>query len=275
MSFVTKVLPGEPDSVSPGGGAEIRHIITSPPGDLTHAVCPAGYVAPTHHLPELDELYYVLAGEGEIWRETDARAGVTALRPGRWVQLPAGMRFQYRANCGSSLVFLVVVLPSWRPDLFHTLPEGLWPAGADDQAPPTSPADLVDHWMSGDLPWLPDDLALDGSEIRSLGSFDRGGLAHCSLRAGSTSRAVRHSTVSQIWYVIDGHGEMWRAAPDGDEEIVPLRGGIGIDIPAGTSFQFRATGVDPLRVVVLTMPRWPGPSEAVPVPGPWNGSTEL
>lgn len=88
--------------MSPGGGAEIRHILSSPPGDLTHAVCPAGHVSPTHQLPELDEAYFILAGEGEIWRGTDERSAVTRLRPGRWVQMPAGMRFQFRARRGAT-----------------------------------------------------------------------------------------------------------------------------------------------------------------------------
>jgi hypothetical protein len=42
MAFSTRVLPADPDAVSPGGGAEIRHLLTSPYGDLTHAVCRAG-----------------------------------------------------------------------------------------------------------------------------------------------------------------------------------------------------------------------------------------
>ena len=77
------LIAAEPDAVSPGGGAEVRHILSSPLGDLTHAVCRAGHVPPTHYLPELDEAYYVLAGEGEIWRTTDERTAVIALRPGR------------------------------------------------------------------------------------------------------------------------------------------------------------------------------------------------
>jgi mannose-6-phosphate isomerase-like protein (cupin superfamily) len=148
MSLSTRMLTDNADDVSPEGGAEIRHILASPQGDLTHAVCPAGQVAPAHHLPELHEQYYVLAGRGEIWRATAKREAVTALRPGRWVQMSAGTRFQYRANHGTSLVFLVVVLPSWRPELFHTDVEGAWHPGVDGQMSPTKAADLLAGWMS-------------------------------------------------------------------------------------------------------------------------------
>jgi mannose-6-phosphate isomerase-like protein (cupin superfamily) len=222
----------------------------------------------------MEEQYFVLAGQGEIWRATDEREAVTALRPGRWVQLPAGMRFQYRANFGTSLVFLVVVLPSWRADLFHTIPDGRWPPGVDDETPPTRADELVDGWMSGDLPDVPDYLAPDGSEIRLLGSLVKGNLTHCTLRGGTCSAPVRHRTVHEIWYVLEGHGELWRKLPDGQEEVVSLWPGIGVEIPTHTSFQFRATGADALRMILLTMPRWPGSTEAVlERVGRWPAST--
>jgi len=256
------ILAADPDAVSPGGGAEIRYVLASPLGELTHAVCRTGEVAPTHLLPELDEAYYVLAGEGEIWRSAAKREAVTALRPGRWVQMPAGTRFQYRANRGSSLVFLVVVLPRWRPELFHIVEDGPWRPGADDRVPPKEGPDLVDGWLSGDLPDAYDYLAPDGSEIRLLGTFDKGSLAHCTLQAGACSVPVRHRSVHEIWYVTEGHGEIWRASPGAAESVDLLWPGVGVDIARGTLFQFRATGAGPLELVILTMPRWPGASEA-------------
>jgi mannose-6-phosphate isomerase-like protein (cupin superfamily) len=238
-------------------------LVTSPGGDLTHAVCLAGGTSGVHHLPGLDEGYFVLAGTGEIWRATDDRDAVTALRPGRWVAMPAGMRFQFRANHGTPVVFLVVVLPSWREDLFHVVSGGVWEPGTQGREPPTDEADRDDTWLARDLPFAPDYLAPDGSEIRLLGSFDRGGLAHCTLHPGMTSSPVRHRTVHEIWFVMSGYGELWRSGPDG-EAVVSLWPGVGIEIAKGTAFQFRTTGAECLRIAILTMPRWPGPSEAEP-----------
>ena len=76
-----------PDANSPDGSAEIGNLLSSPQGDLTHAVCPAGAVSSVHELPELYEAYYILAVRGEIWRQTADREGVTTLRPGRWVEM--------------------------------------------------------------------------------------------------------------------------------------------------------------------------------------------
>jgi mannose-6-phosphate isomerase-like protein (cupin superfamily) len=262
-------LSDEPDARSPGGGADIRHLVQLPQGDLTHATCPPGGVSPVHELPELFEAYYVLAGRGEIWRKTTDREGVTALRPGRWVHLPPGTQFQFRADAEAALVFLVVVLPSWREELFHLVDGGPWPVDGP-AAPPTGPDRLVDGWLSGDLAVEMDDVAPDGSEIRLLGGTDQGSLAHCTLHAGHCSVPVEHRTIHEIWFVVEGFGELWRRTPSAIETVAPLWPGTSVDIPPRTAFQFRSTGAGPLRLVLLTMPRWPGPGEAVPAtPGRW------
>jgi mannose-6-phosphate isomerase-like protein (cupin superfamily) len=114
-------------------------------------------------------------------------------------------------------------------------------------------------------------LAPDRSEIRLLGSFGMGGLAQCTLHAGATSSPVRHRSVHEIWFVVDGVGELWRSTGGADGNVTPLWPGIGLEISKGTAFQFRTTGTEPLRIVILTMPQWPGPSEAVPVKnGRWT-----
>ena len=50
--------------------------------------------------------------------------------------------------------------------------------------------------------------APDGSLIRSLHEYEEGGIAHCTLPEAWISRATRHVTVSEIWYFIEGDGEL-------------------------------------------------------------------
>jgi mannose-6-phosphate isomerase-like protein (cupin superfamily) len=114
----------------------------------------------------------------------------------------------------------------------------------------------------------PNYVAPDGSEIRLLPELNAGGLSHCSLGLGKTSLAVVHQTVEEIWYVLSGTGEMWRRSGE-HEEIITMAPGVSLTIPVGTSFQFRATGNEELRIIISTMPRWPGKHEAVEVPGLW------
>ena len=118
------------------------------------------------------------------------------------------------------------------------------------------------------LPGAPDVVAPDSSDVRILLQLGRGGMAHFELGAGRVSRAVAHHSVDEIWYILRGHGQMWRRQA-GRQETVPLEPGTCVSIPAGTHFQFRSTSAAPLAAVGATMPPWPGTSEAYEVPGAW------
>jgi mannose-6-phosphate isomerase-like protein (cupin superfamily) len=118
------------------------------------------------------------------------------------------------------------------------------------------------------LPHAPDAVAPDGSEVRVLLQLGRGSMAHFELGAGQVSRPVAHHSVDEIWYILQGHGQMWRRQAR-REETVGLRSGTCVSIPAGTHFQFRADRSGPLAAVGVTMPPWPGDEEAYEVCGAW------
>ena len=118
------------------------------------------------------------------------------------------------------------------------------------------------------LPGTPDVVAPDGSDVRVLLRLGRGSMAHFELGTGQVSRPVAHRFVDEIWYVLHGHGQMWRRQA-GREETADLRAGTCVSIPAGTHFQFRADSGGPLAAVGVTMPPWPGEDEAYEVPGAW------
>ena len=111
-----------------------------------------------------------------------------------------------------------------------------------------------------ELPVQPDVIAPDGSHVRELLSLPSGSAAHFQLSPGAMSRAGRHRTVDEIWYILAGRGEMWRR--DGSrEEVVSLSTGVYLTIPVGTSFQFRSLGDTPLSAFAVTMPPWPAGSD--------------
>ena len=118
---------------------------------------------------------------------------------------------------------------------------------------------------------LPDDydtLAPDGSEIRLLSSTNRGSMVHCTLNPGEVSLPVAHRTVEEVWYFLEGTGQVWRRFGD-EERVVDVAPGASLSIPVGAHFQFRTMGDDPLRFLIVTMPPWPGAGEAYRVPGRW------
>jgi mannose-6-phosphate isomerase-like protein (cupin superfamily) len=113
-------------------------------------------------------------------------------------------------------------------------------------------------------------IAPDGSSVKPLCALPGvASFAHFELAPAQVSQAVSHASVQEIWYVVAGGGQMWRASAAA-EAITDLAPGVCLTIPLGASFQFRA-GRDGLRVVAVTVPPWPDdPGEARPEQGPWK-----
>lgn len=112
-------------------------------------------------------------------------------------------------------------------------------------------------------------LAPDGSEIRELVSAKGGSMAHCKLPGGATSMAVMHRTVEEVWYFIQGRGQVWRKS-ETTESVVDVQPGMSLSIETGTHFQFHNTGDEDLCFIIVTMPPWPGEDEAARVDGYWG-----
>ena len=102
--------------------------------------------------------------------------------------------------------------------------------------------------------------APDGSEIRPLVQSDGASMAHCTLPPGAVTKAVRHRTVEEIWYILSGRGQIWRhldrratmnvegnppVSDDVAEAVTDLTAGCSLTIPTGAHFQFRTIGDDP------------------------------
>ncbi|MYC06996.1 MAG: cupin domain-containing protein [Chloroflexi bacterium] len=112
-------------------------------------------------------------------------------------------------------------------------------------------------------------LAPDGSEIRELVAVSGGSMVHCTLPSGATSAAVRHRTVEEVWYFLQGRGQVWRKS-ESAESVVDVQPGTSLNITVGTHFQFRNTRDEPLQFIIVTIPPWPGEDEAVRVEDYWD-----
>ncbi len=107
----------------------------------------------------------------------------------------------------------------------------------------------------------PDATAPDGSQVRRLVSdASRASLVEIRLAAGQVSRPIRHRTVEEIWFVLEGKGEVWQGG-----RTDALKPGSRLVIRTGIPFQFRASEGHDLRFLCYTSPPWPGPDEAEPV----------
>lgn len=100
-----------------------------------------------------------------------------------------------------------------------------------------------------------------GAEVRFMVEGTGGGMIHCTLPPFQVNKAVIHATVNEIWYVLSGHGEIWR--DNGIESsVTTLITGTSIDISPDTVFQYRSVSDEALRFICVTMPPWSSDTEA-------------
>jgi mannose-6-phosphate isomerase-like protein (cupin superfamily) len=119
------------------------------------------------------------------------------------------------------------------------------------------------------LPATADAKSPAGADIRFIMDGPTGNMIHSTVPPGQINRATVHATVSEFWFVLEGQGEIWRKDA-GEERVTPLRAGVSIDIPVGTVFQYRNVGEGPLKFICISMPPWPGDSEATHLAGAWQ-----
>jgi mannose-6-phosphate isomerase-like protein (cupin superfamily) len=79
--------------------ARIRFLMDGPHGNMIHSTVPPGMVGCACHFRTIDEYWYVLSGEGEIWRSApDGHESITQLIEGVCIDIPLGTHFQYRCT---------------------------------------------------------------------------------------------------------------------------------------------------------------------------------
>lgn len=123
--FVTKQLSADYDYLAPDG-SEIRLLPTVGGGGLAHCTLPPGKVSKAVVHRTVEEIWYCLSGEGQIWRKLGDLETVVDLRAGTSVTIPTGMRFQFRTTGGEPLCILIATMPPW-PGKEEAVPvDGRW-----------------------------------------------------------------------------------------------------------------------------------------------------
>ena len=125
IELKSKVIPDSPDAKSPAG-AEIRFMMDGDTGNMIHSTVPPNQTNRATVHSTVSEFWYILEGEGEIWRDDGTSDSVTPLVSGTAIDIPVGTKFQYR-NCGEAeLKFICIAMPPWPGDSEATHVDGLW-----------------------------------------------------------------------------------------------------------------------------------------------------
>jgi mannose-6-phosphate isomerase-like protein (cupin superfamily) len=110
--FATRSLPDRADEVAPDG-SEVRVLLGTSRGGMAHFRLAAGETSVAVHHRTVEEIWFFVAGEGEMWRRRDDEEDVVPVAAGVCITLPVGTDFQFRAVGVDALTAVGVAMPPW------------------------------------------------------------------------------------------------------------------------------------------------------------------
>jgi mannose-6-phosphate isomerase-like protein (cupin superfamily) len=124
--FGTKHLPVERDAVAPDG-LDVRILSRLRGGSMAHFQLAPGQTSTAMTHRTVEEIWFVLAGRGEMWRKQDGREQIIQLESGVCLTIPLGTHFQLRACGYEPLSAIGITMPPWpeTPDEAVAVP-GNW-----------------------------------------------------------------------------------------------------------------------------------------------------
>jgi mannose-6-phosphate isomerase-like protein (cupin superfamily) len=112
VKLETKRISAAPDAIAPDG-SEVRVLCQLSRGSLAVFSLPSEAVskAVAHHTVE--EVWYVVAGSGHMWRKLGAHEEIVELGPGVSLTIPTGTHFQFRCDGREALTVIGATMPPW------------------------------------------------------------------------------------------------------------------------------------------------------------------
>ena len=125
-AFDTIKLPTEKDVLAPDG-SEVRILLSLAGGSMAHFTLLAGQVSHAVRHRTVEEIWYVLSGEGVMWRGRNGDEQLTPVSSGVCLTIPLGTAFQFRAGPESALTAVAITMPPWPGEGEAEIVQGKWP----------------------------------------------------------------------------------------------------------------------------------------------------
>lgn len=126
MTFDTRTLATAPQVDAPDG-SRVHILCQGGRGSMAQFVLAPGACAKAVAHRTVEEIWFVLAGKGRIWRALAGREETTELRPGLSLTLPLGTHFQFRNDGTEDLKILGITQPPWPGEEEAYFVDGPWP----------------------------------------------------------------------------------------------------------------------------------------------------
>jgi mannose-6-phosphate isomerase-like protein (cupin superfamily) len=124
--FSTKRLPVGRDVIAPDG-SDVRILLALAGGSMAHFEFAPGETSIAVAHRTVEEIWFFLGGQGEMWRKQGDREEVVSVDPGVCITIPRGAHFQLRALGREPLMALGVTMPPWPGEGEAFAVEGKWP----------------------------------------------------------------------------------------------------------------------------------------------------
>ena len=110
--FKTMQLPESSDVTAPDG-SNVRILLALQRGSFAHFELPPGATSiPVAHRT-VEEIWYFLTGQGEMWRKQNYREETVTVEPGVCLTIPIGTHFQFRSFGYEPLAAVGVTMPPY------------------------------------------------------------------------------------------------------------------------------------------------------------------
>jgi mannose-6-phosphate isomerase-like protein (cupin superfamily) len=93
---------------------------------MAHFTLAPGAVAKAVAHRTIDEVWYVVSGQGRMWLRHGDREEIVLMCAGLSIAIPVGTRFQFRADGAVPLVAVGVAMPPWPGEDEADVVEGPW-----------------------------------------------------------------------------------------------------------------------------------------------------
>lgn len=127
MSFDTKRISSKPDAIALDG-SQVRVLCGLLRGSLSVFTLRAHAVARAVAHRTIEEVWYVVAGTGQMWRRLGDQEEIVAIEPGVSLSIPTGTHFQFRCDGAEALTIVAAVMPPWPGDHEVYAVNGRWAA---------------------------------------------------------------------------------------------------------------------------------------------------
>lgn len=125
--FETVPLPENPTVMAPDG-SDVRVLAGLGRGSMAHFELAPGRCSAAVKHRTVDELWFVISGEAQMWREQDGREETVVLTQGVSLSIPRGTSFQFRALGDTPFAAVAVTMPPWPGPDEAVLVQGPWQA---------------------------------------------------------------------------------------------------------------------------------------------------